>query len=310
MRPASVDVGSNTVRMMVGENEAREGFRIIDRAQRVTRLGEGIGTSLRLRPAAIARTVDALRDFKERWERLGATPCRAVATSAVREAENAAQFIEAARSLGIEIEIISGKEEASLVMDGMAQTVREGQGDLVVIDIGGGSTELIHARAGDVLDIVSTDLGVVRTTELFLEGDPPQPEEMARLLNFVEKRIDRVYNQFTVATESLRIAGTAGTVTTLAAIDCGLDAYDPNAVEGRLLTRERIDSILRELMIMTGRRRLARYPVMTRGREDVIIAGAVIIGAVMDRFGADRLIVSDRGILEGIIEGLIKPPGI
>ncbi len=310
MRLASVDVGSNTVRLMVGEKETGKGFRVIERAQRITRLGEGIGTSRRLKPAAIARTMDALGDFKNRWERLGAIRYRAVATSAVREAENAIEFVAAAGLRGIGIDVISGTQEARLVMDGIAPTVRGGRGDLIVIDIGGGSTELIHARDGDVIDIVSTDLGVVRTTELFLAGDPPQPKEIDRLLNFVEKRIDRVYNRFTTDAGPLRLAGTAGTVTTLAAIDLDLDVYDPNAVEGRLLTRGRIDSILKECVSMTGRQRLARYPVMSQGREDVIIAGAVIVGAIMDRFGAGGLIVSDRGILEGIIEGLIKSPYI
>jgi exopolyphosphatase / guanosine-5'-triphosphate,3'-diphosphate pyrophosphatase len=304
MRSASVDVGSNTVRMMVGENGASAGLSIVGRDQRITRLGEGIGTSRMLIPEAIARTVDALGDFKERWEGLGARCYRAVATSAVREAENAAEFIDAAAARGVEVEVISGIEEARLVMDGIAPTVCGGQGDLIVIDIGGGSTELVHVKNGDVIDIVSTDLGVVRTTELFLATDPPRPEEMDRLLNFVEKRIDRVYNRFTVAPESLRLAGTAGTVTTLAAVDLGLRIYDPNAVEGRLLTRDRIDCILKEFLPMTGRQRLARYPVISKGREDVIIAGIVIVAAVMDRFGADGLIVSDRGLLEGIIERL------
>ncbi len=308
MRPASVDVGSNTVRLMVAEKETGQGFRVIDRMQRITRLGEGIGSAPRLTRAAIARTVGALGDFRSRWERLGATRYRAVATSAVRDAENAAEFVEAARSNGVEVEVISGVQEARLVMDGIAPTIAGDRGDLVVIDIGGGSTEFIHAEDGDIKDIVSTDIGVVRATEMFLAGDPPEREEIDRLLNFLEKRIDPVYNRFKITAGSFSLAGTAGTITTLAAVDLGLDVYDPGAVEGRLLTRDRVDFILREFLMMTGRQRLARYPVMTEGRQDVIVAGGIITRAVMDRFGADNLIVSDRGILEGIIEGLIKPP--
>jgi exopolyphosphatase/guanosine-5'-triphosphate,3'-diphosphate pyrophosphatase len=308
MRPASVDVGSNTVRLMVGEGERGHRFRVIERAQRITRLGEGIGTSKRLTPAAIVRTVDALSDFRGRWEHLGATCYRAVATSAVREAENAGEFIAAARLNGVDVEVISGTQEARLVMDGITPAVAGGRGDLVIMDIGGGSTEFIHVKDGDIKDIVSTDIGVVRFTERFLAGDPPVEEEVDRLLNFLEKRVDTVYNQFKISAGSLRLAGTAGTVTTLAAVDLGLDIYDPDAVEGRLLTRDRIDFILKEFLTMTGRQRLDRYPVMEKGRQDVIIAGAIIVRAVMDRFGAGDLIVSDRGILEGIIEGLIKPP--
>ncbi|MBN2225703.1 MAG: exopolyphosphatase [Deltaproteobacteria bacterium] len=308
MRLASVDVGSNTVRLMVGEDETGHGFRVIDRVQRITRLGEGIGSSRRLSPVAIARTADALGGFRRHWENLGATRYRAVATSAVREAENAAEFIAAAISAGVEVEVISGIQEARLVMDGMAPVVCGDRGDLVVIDIGGGSTEFIHARDGDITDIVSTDIGVVRVTELFLTSDPPIREEIDRLLNFLEKRIDQVYNRFMPTAESLRLAGTAGTVTTLAAVDLGLGVYDPNAVEGCLLTRERIDIILNKLLMMTGKQRLVRYPVMTRGREDVIIAGAIAARAIIERFGVGGLIVSDRGILEGIIEGLLKRP--
>jgi exopolyphosphatase/guanosine-5'-triphosphate,3'-diphosphate pyrophosphatase len=306
MRLASVDVGSNTVRLMVAETGPGRALRVIDRVQRITRLGEGIGSSRRLTEAAISRTAGALGEFKNHAERLGAVCWRAVATSAAREAENADEFIAAARNAGVEVEIISGIDEARLVMDGLARTACRGRGDLVVLDVGGGSTEFIHSQNGDVVDIVSTDIGVVRVTERFLKSDPPTRQQTDRLLNFLEKRIDRVYNRFKMTAGPPAIAGTAGTVTTLAAVDLRLDVYDPNAVEGRLLARGRIDTILEELLTMTGTQRLARYPVMTKGREDVIIAGAIIVRAVMDRFGVDGLIVSDRGILEGIIEGLVK----
>lgn len=306
MRPASVDVGSNTVRLMVAEAQKGREFSIVARRQRITRLGEGMGASRRLKAAAIARTVDALADFRRCWQELGATRHRAVATSAVREAENADDFVAEARSAGVEVDVISGIQEARLVMDGIGPAVRECRGDLIVIDIGGGSTEFIHAVDGNVSDIVSTDLGVVRLTELLLAGDPPTQEEVDRLWNFVEKGIDPVYNRFTITGGPARLVGTAGTITTLAAVDLGLDVYDPSAVEGHILSLDRIDFILRELMTMTGRQRLARYPVMTRGREDLIIAGTIITRAVMGRFAAHKLMVSDRGILEGIIEGLIE----
>ncbi len=180
--------------------------------------------------------MDALVDFKRHWEGLGATGYRAVATSAVREAENADEFITEAGSAGIVVEVISGIQEARLVMDGIGPTVRRARGDLIVIDIGGGSTEFIHAVDGDVTDIVSTDLGVVRLTELLLPGDPPTQEEVDRLWNFVEKVIDPIYNRFTITGGPARLAGTAGTVTTLAAVDLGLDVYDPNPVEGHILS--------------------------------------------------------------------------
>jgi exopolyphosphatase/guanosine-5'-triphosphate,3'-diphosphate pyrophosphatase len=306
MRPASVDVGSNTVRLMVAEKGDGRSFQIVDRSQRITRLGEGMGSRRRLKSAAIARTLDALVEFRRRWEGLGVTKYRAVATSAVREAENADDFVREARTAGVDIEVISGIQEARLVMDGMEPALRGGRGDLIVIDIGGGSTEFIHSADGAVRDIVSTELGVVRLTERLLVGDPPRQQEIGRLVNFVEKAIDPLYNRFKISGAG-RLAGTAGTVTTLAAVSLGLDVYDSDTVEGHILSIDRIDHILREFLTMTGRQRLARYPVMTHGREDVIVAGTIIIKVVMERFGITELTVSDRGILEGIIEGLLEP---
>ncbi len=303
---ASVDVGSNTVRLMVGEREGEGSFEVVERMQVITRLGEGMGEGRTLRAAAIGRTVDALAMFRKRWEELGASRYRAVATSAVREAQNAGEFIESARDAGVTVDVISGTEEARLVMDGLTRTVRMDDGELIVVDIGGGSTEFIHVRGGDIRDIISTDLGVVRLTEAVLKNDPPTQEELRRLAKVVEKEVDLVYNRFSIARTPLRLLGTAGTVTSLAAIEKGLSAYDPDRVEGSLFSYQFICRILKEFLVMNGDGRLRKYPVLTKGRQDVIVAGAAILKVIMERFGADELVVSDRGLLEGIIEGLIR----
>jgi exopolyphosphatase/guanosine-5'-triphosphate,3'-diphosphate pyrophosphatase len=311
-RAAAVDVGSNTVRLLVGVTDDGGDLRVVGRDQVITRLGEGMGSSLVLTPDAIRRTVLVLSRFRERWEKLGAERYRAVATSAVREADNKHDFVEAARAQGVTVEVISGIEEARLVTDGISPARGAAKGSSVVIDIGGGSTEFISVRDEEVLDIVSTDLGVVRLTERFLGGDPPAEGEVARLLNFVEKGVDLVYNRFYGAgspPHPRRLIGTAGTVTTLAAIDRGLVAYDPDVVEGYLLGLTSVARMLGEFLAIAARQRLVRYPVLTHGRQDVIVAGTLILKAAMERFGAAEVVVSDRGLLEGVVRGLLEDNG-
>jgi exopolyphosphatase/guanosine-5'-triphosphate,3'-diphosphate pyrophosphatase len=311
-RAAAVDVGSNTVRLMVAEAADGGDLRVVGRDQVITRLGEGMGSSRILTPDAIRRTALVLARFRERWETLGADRYRAVATSAVREADNRHDFVRAARAQGVTVEVISGTDEARLVTEGISPKPNAAGASSVIIDIGGGSTELILVRGEEALDIVSTDLGVVRLTERFLGGDPPTEGEVARLLNFVEKGVDLVYNRFYGAgtpPNSRRLIGTAGTVTTLGAIDRGLRDYDPDLVEGYRLGRASVARMLGEFLVIPARQRLVRYPVLTHGRQDVIVAGALILTAAMERFGAAEVTVSDRGLLEGVVRGLFGDTG-
>jgi exopolyphosphatase / guanosine-5'-triphosphate,3'-diphosphate pyrophosphatase len=305
MPVASVDMGSNTVRLMVADRAATGGIDVLFRSQVITRLGEGMGGSRWLSDRAMARTGEALGGFKNEWERIGVTRYRAVATSAVREAENADEFIGIAGDKGVLVEVISGLDEARLVMDGISPTISMSRGTFVTIDIGGGSTEFILVINGLIRDIISTGLGVVRLTERFLPDDPPERDGLERLSNFVENEIDRIYNKFNLQNNVPSLVGTAGTVTTLAAVHRGLESYDPVLVEGHLLDDGFIHRILDEFLGMTGRQRLARYPIIQEGRQDVIIAGLVILKVIMNRFGSHGIRVSDRGLLEGIIEGLL-----
>jgi exopolyphosphatase/guanosine-5'-triphosphate,3'-diphosphate pyrophosphatase len=304
---AVIDVGTNTVRLLVAEPDARGGYRPLFVAQEITRLGQGLLPDRELRPEPIRRTIAALRRFREEAEARGAASTIAVGTSALREAKNRTTFLATARDeAGLQISVISGEEEARLTLLGVRAGLSSAPGSLVMMDIGGGSTEFLHADGARVLSMVSTGLGAVKLTETYLKTDPPTPTELAAAGEAVAPRLRRV------RTEELRdvsprtaFVGTAGTVTTLAAIDLRLDPYDPDRVNGHELTRERVDLLLREL----ARRPLADRRLI-RGlepaRADIIVAGGLICLAAMDQLGFPRLTVSDRGLREGVLVDLIR----
>ena len=347
-RVAAVDVGSNTVRLMVAEKkpglfgeDAQSSFDVLKRSFKITRLGEGLGerggSTMILGQGAIDRTIKVLVQFKDTWEKLEALDCRVVATSAARDAENKNDFVDAAKKIGIRVEIISEREEAELALLGIARTVDLKSGTALAFDIGGGSTEFTLTENGVVVDTLSTDLGVVRLKEMFIFNDPPTNIEMEELEKFVEKRVQLVYNRTVYnryrgkfekedgeedgkkedqpfphpssLTSSVDIlVGTAGTVTTLAAMDMGVKAtkdYNPTRVDGYTLSYSRVQEYLDILKSITNEERLLKYPVLENGREDVITTGVVIVIKIMKVFGMEILTVSDGGLLEGIVLDLM-----
>ncbi|MBN1572306.1 MAG: hypothetical protein JW984_03825 [Deltaproteobacteria bacterium] len=338
-----MDVGSNTVRLMVAEGRSgpergdkRPPFDVMARRFKITRLGEGMGDGWKegraLKRGAIERTVGALSQFKEEWTRLKVYDYRVVATSAAREAENGGELVDAAEDLGIAVEIISELEEARLSLVGIAGSagIDIDRGSALIFDVGGGSTEFTLTENGRVLGTLSTDLGVVRLTEMFVAHNPPEEREILNIEKFVENRLSMIYNRLTAGDGKWsgnggkggmegdrvdfpklpfdRLVGTAGTVTTLAAIDMGVesvDKYDPARVDGYRLDRSRISGIFDILRSIPNEERLSRYPVLEKGREDVIVAGVVIVLSVMKTFGQKLLTASDSGLLEGIVVDLI-----
>ena len=324
-RVAVVDVGTNTVRLMVAEQKPRylEGdetssFDVLKRSFKITRLGEGLGTrvgnGMILSQGAIDRTINVLQQFKKSWEKLGVLDYRVVATSAARDAKNGDEFVDSAKKVGIKVEIISEKEEAKLALLGIARTVDISNGIALTFDVGGGSTEFTLTENGAVVDSLSTDLGVVRLKEMFIVHDPPKQNELKELEKFVEKRLAIVYNR--TAYDRMRrnkviLVGTAGTVTTLAAmaiIDMGVKStkdYDPKSVDGYTLSYLQVLAYLDILKSMTNEERLLKYPVLEKGREDVITVGVVIVAVIMKVLRMDILTVSDSGLLEGIVLDLM-----
>ena len=300
MRLAAIDLGTNMVRLLVAE-PAAVGWRPIEAAQRVTRLGQGQGGGGDLQPAAMARTVETVAEFVRRAEALGAEPVRIVATSAVREAPNRAEL--AARlhaATGRTVEVISGAEEARLTLLGVRSGLPELAGHFLVLDIGGGSTELTLADAAGLSRAVSLRLGVVAYAERHGGDGRYEAAELAVLRAEVRERLAREVPDTIAAAGAARLVGTAGTVTTLAALDLGLTAYDPARVQGHRLTRAGVERELGRLAPLTNAER-AGLPGLEPGRADLIVAGVAICTEVMARVGLDALTVSDRGLREGIL---------
>lgn len=315
MRFAAIDLGTNTVRLLVGEPDGRGGYRPVVAAQEITRLGQGLLPDRMLQPEPIRRTLDVLRRFRRTAESHGVTCIAAVGTSALREARNRAAFLDVARrEAGLEVRVVSGEEEARLTLLGARAALRIGRGRLLVMDVGGGSTEFLLADGTEVLAAVSTGLGAVKLTEAHLRGDPPSSNELAALRDVVAARMARLKSRELpdlrpgLSGSVVDLVGTAGTVTTLAAVDLALDPYDPERVNGHRLSRSRIEALARELASLPLVRR-RQVPGLEPARADVIVAGALVCLGAMDGLGFAELTVSDGGLREGILLDLLLRPG-
>ena len=287
MRVAAVDLGSNTTRLLVADVDDGR-LEEIHRETRVTRLGEGVDARRRLLPVPIARVRNVLADYRRTLESLGAERTLAVATSAVRDAENGEAFLgEVEWSYGFSTRLLRGDEEALLTQRGVAPAP-----GTLVLDIGGGSTELIVDDFHD-----SLQLGAVRHTERFLHGDPPTAAELAACAGAVRSLLaERVPDE--VRARATAAIGVAGTVTTLSALDLGLAAYDRERVHGHHLRRAAARAQLERLGSLTvAERRM--IPAMEPERAPVIVAGAVILVEVLDLFELDAIEVSEHDILDG-----------
>lgn len=311
IRVAAIDLGTNTVRLLVGEPDGAGGYRRIFAAQEITRLGQGLLPDRLLLPEPIRRTLAVLLRFRRAAESCAASRIAVVGTSALREAKNREAFLDRARrEVGVEVRIVSGEEEARLTLLGVRAALRVSRGCLLVMDIGGGSTEFVLADGPDILGMVSTGLGAVKLSEAHLRNDPPLREELAAVRGAVAARIARLKGKELPDLEpgappqAVTFVGTAGTVTTLAAIDLALDPYDPERVNGHRLSRQRIETFARELASLPlGRRRQVRG--LEPARADVIVAGALVCLGAMEGLGFSDLTVSDGGLREGILLDLL-----
>jgi exopolyphosphatase/guanosine-5'-triphosphate,3'-diphosphate pyrophosphatase len=294
MRVAAVDLGSNSTRLLVADVD--DG-RITDVARRlkITRLGEGVDERKSLLPAPIARVRNVLTDFRSEAEELGAERTLAVATSAVRDAENGEAFLgEVEWSYGFTTRLLSGDEEAELSFRG-ASTGRQLADDTLLIDIGGGSTELVVGGPNGLSFHDSLNMGGVRLTERFLHSDPPTDEELAACgAGARELLAEHVPPEVRPRSP----IGVAGTITSIAALDLGLSDYDPDQVQGHRLSRFGIRTQLERLASLPLAER-REVPALDPDRAPVIIAGTVILGEVLDYFGLEGLEASEHDILDG-----------
>jgi exopolyphosphatase/guanosine-5'-triphosphate,3'-diphosphate pyrophosphatase len=306
MRVSTIDVGSNTVRLLVADVVGVAGWTVVDQHQTVTRLGEGLGAAGALGEAPMARTLAVVSDYVARAERLAASRVRVVATSAVREATNGSVFVAAVeRAVGRRVEVVSGEEEARLMLRGVRSGLRGLDGTIVTFDIGGGSTEYVLAENDRVRVAVSLRLGVVRLAERFPFADTVDWNRYAVLLAEVGAQLSRELPLEIRRARVRHLVATAGTVTTLAALDLDLVEYDPRRVQGHRLTRATIERLLRRLGDLPLAARAA-LPCLEPGREDLIIPGIAIVTATLDALGVAALVVSDWGLREGILADALE----
>lgn len=300
---AAVDLGTNAFRLLIG-GVTSDGRVTVHHVHRVIpRLGEGVGRTGRLTPGAMTRSIAALREIRAAIDRHPVDAVVAAATSAVREAANAEQFLSRAKTeAGFDIEVISGEEEARRTWLGVRAGYAAGDRpvtDAVVVDIGGGSTEVISIRDGRFDQAVSLDLGVVKLSERCVHHDPPLPEE-TRALHAAARDALRRAAPLRGEHGSRSVIGTAGTVTAAAVLHFGLDRYEPALIHDRLVPRAALAGISDRLARMTGAER-RRLPSLERGREDVVLAGLAILSGVLDLFQAHEVRVSEYGLREGLV---------
>ena len=296
-RVAALDCGTNSIRLLVTDLAGGEQHDL-HREMRVVRLGQGVDRTGRLAPEAIERTRVALVDYAATCRDLDVEQTRMVATSATRDAGNSEDFHAVVLDvLGVEPEVISGDEEAALSFSGATRTLDPGDGPFLVMDIGGGSTELVLGTDG-VTAARSVDVGCVRLTERHLRGDPPTEAEVAAAVRDIDIAVEQVREVVPVAQARTAI-GLAGSVTTVAALALGLSSYDRNRIHLSRLSRAEIDKVTKDVLAMTRADRAA-LPVMHPGRVDVIGAGALILRTLVDRLDLAEVLVSESDILDGI----------
>jgi exopolyphosphatase/guanosine-5'-triphosphate,3'-diphosphate pyrophosphatase len=288
-RVAAVDLGTNSTRLLVVDVEG-ESLEEVVRRLAITRLGEGVDRRRRLLPVPIARVRNCLADYRRELEALDATRTLAIATSAVRDAENGDAFLgEIEWSYGFVTRLLTGNEEAAMMLRGVASG-RGALDDVLVVDIGGGSTEVVHARDGEVAFAASLDVGCVRITERFLASDPPSRPELAAAAGYVRSLLPEL--------DVREAIGVAGTVTTLATLDLGDAEYDPARTHGHRIARATAEAQLERLAGMTLDERLA-VPGIEPGRAPVFVAGLVVLCEVLSAYGLNAIEVSERDILHG-----------
>lgn len=310
MRTAAIDCGTNSIRLLIADIEDGVLSDVV-RLMRVVRLGEGVDATGRLSDAALQRTFAAAEEYAGLLREHGDPVLRFVATSATRDAQNRQDFVDGIRErLGVEPEVISGDEEARLSFEG-ASSVLATTGDetVLVIDLGGGSTEFVAGTGEGLLAARSTDMGCVRFTERFLRSDPPGDDEIGAMRAEVGRLVDEAAAEVPLDRVT-RIIGVAGSVTTVTAHALGLPAYQPERIHGAELTLEEITAASTDLLHLPRAERAA-LPYMHPGRVDVIGAGALIWSSILERVGTATegrvrsAVTSEHDILDGLALSIV-----
>lgn len=320
---SAIDLGTNNCRLLIAK-PSRNGFRVIDAFSRIVRLGEGIGQDNRLSDEAMDRTIDALKVCAEKLARRNVNCMRHVATEACRIADNSEEFVaRVKRETGINLDVISAGEEARLAVLGCQSLIAPEMKNVLVFDIGGGSTELIWVkchknRANEIQGWMSVPWGVVNLTEKFAGGpvnnasgesiiDPGK--RYKDMVSTISKQLQAFEDAHTLSAvfggPDTQFLGTSGTVTTLASLHLGLPRYIRDKVDGAWMKSKDISALSRKVAEMTPGQRAAE-PCIGEERADLVVAGCAILEAILDMWPVPSLRVADRGIREGILRGLMQ----
>ena len=303
---AAIDVGTNSFHLVVARLTGEDRFEVITREKEMVRLGSGRGDMKRLKPDAIARGVEALRRMKQIAD-IDAAPVRAVATSAVREAENHTEFVTAAREqAGVEVEVISGVEEARLIHLGVLQAVPVFDRRLLLCDIGGGSTEILIGERGEALTARSFKLGAVRLTNRFFPGQRLHPGAVSSCRGFVRSTLSPYSRE--VAGHGFEVAvGSSGTIHAVAAMAQAVTGGEPPRSFNRFrLTADDVRDVCKELIAAPSVKQRSRLPGLDANRADIVLAGALILEGVFETFGVEELECSDYALREGVLLDTIQ----
>jgi len=306
-RYATLDVGSNTVRLLLAEKAEKGWFHPLRTVRSITRLGGNFSPDGNLDESAMHRTLETLTAFADLLKQERVERTFAVGTGVLREAKNGKAFVERVwKHTGLSLRVVTGEEEADLMLKGVLGSLPETTSSRIVADVGGWSTELVWVEGQEPRKMQSLPIGTVALTERFLREDPPPKKDLESLAAWTKRVLGEIRQAF--EKEGLRVeglhphlVGTAGTMTTLAAIDQGLTVYDPQKITGHRIARSALEKIyfhLRSIPVEARR----EVPGLEKGREDLIVAGAVVALNLLEVFGLEILMVVDSGLLEGILQ--------
>lgn len=299
-RLAGIDIGTLTCRLLIADLPPGAPLKELHSDRRILRLGEGVDRTQRLNEAAMGRVLACLREWQAVIERHHVERATAVATSAVRDALNRDEFLDRVRqAVGLEVEILTGEEEATRTLAGIRSGLPPGVTDMLAVDIGGGSTEFILDRRGLPPVVRSFDLGVVRLCERVLTHDPPSADEVERARTWVREGTEGAIADMR-RDSGTTFVGTAGTITSLAAMAQRLPAYEPARIHNYRLTLDAITELEQTLLSRTQAQRIG-LPGLEAHREEVIAAGAIICRTIMEELGERECLVSDLGLREGVL---------
>jgi exopolyphosphatase/guanosine-5'-triphosphate,3'-diphosphate pyrophosphatase len=299
-RLAGIDIGTLTCRLLIADLPPAGPLKALHSERRILRLGEGVDQSKRLKREAMDRVGQCIKEWREVIGRYQVQGCTAVATSAVRDAENRQEFLDRIKAeTGIDVEILTGAQEAERTMVGIRSGLSPAVANVLALDIGGGSTEFIMAPHGQQPVVRSIDIGVVRLSERLLHHDPPTLEEIGQAREWIRTETAEALTGMPQRA-GFTFVGTAGTITSLAAMAQQLPAYEPIRIHDYRLSLEAVADLEQQLLSRSKAARVG-MPGLERGREDVIASGAIILRTTMETLGEQECLVSDLGLREGVL---------